>query len=156
VRPAVIESRKARRSHRWQFTISRAALILVAALFFVISGARVSLAAQSQTSSQFASRPGKSPSKKKSTKSRTRGQAAPTPDRIREIQQALSKSGNYKGQPTGKLDVSTLDALKSFQSAQNLPATGKLDARTLQKLGLGSETAGSAAPKTVVTPPASK
>lgn len=51
--------------------------------------------------------------------------------------------------PTGKWDDSTADAVRKFQSSNGLNPTGKLDALTLQKLGLGSETAGLAAP----TPP---
>ena len=78
-----------------------------------------------------------------------KGQAAPMPDRIGEIQAALVKDGSYAGVPTGKWDYSTADALRKYQSAHGLNPTGKLDARTLQKLGLGSETAGVAAP----TPP---
>ncbi len=78
-----------------------------------------------------------------------KGQAAPMPDRIGEIQAALVKDGSYAGMPSGKWDGSTADALRKYQSAHGLNPTGKLDARTLQKLGLGSETAGVAPP----TPP---
>jgi peptidoglycan hydrolase-like protein with peptidoglycan-binding domain len=156
VRPAGIGSRKARRSHGCYISISRAALVLGAALFFFCGRAPISSASQTQSTSQFAAKkPGKA-SSKKSSKSRTHGQTAPTPDRIRDIQQALTKAGSYKGEPTGKLDAATLDALKNFQTTQNLPPTGKLDARTLEKLGLGSETAGSAAPKAAAAPTASK
>jgi len=87
-------------------------------------------------------------SSKKRTK-KVKGQAAPTPERINEIQGALASKGAYTGTPTGKWDDSTVDAMKHFQSAHGLNPTGKLDALTLQKLGLGSETAGIAAP----TPP---
>jgi len=80
---------------------------------------------------------------------KVKGQAAPTPERISEIQEALAKKGVFAGTPTGKWDDSTADAMKQFQSAHGLTPTGKLDALTLQKLGLGSETAGLAAP----TPP---
>jgi len=80
---------------------------------------------------------------------RVKGQAAPTPDRIGEIQAALAKNNAYDGVPTGKWDGSTADALRKYQAAHGLSPTGKLDALTLQKLGLGSETAGVAAP----TPP---
>jgi len=80
---------------------------------------------------------------------RVKGQAAPTPDRVGEIQAALAKNNSYDGVPTGKWDASTADALRKYQSAHGLSPTGKLDALTLQKLGLGSETAGVAAP----TPP---
>lgn len=77
---------------------------------------------------------------------RERGQKAPTPDRISEIQQALAKNGSYAGTPNGKWDDSTEDALRRFQQSHGLNATGKLDARTLQQLGLGSSTAGVAPP----------
>jgi Putative peptidoglycan binding domain len=80
---------------------------------------------------------------------KAKGQAAPTPERITEIQQALAKKGVYSGSPSGQWDDSTTDAMKKFQTANGLTPTGKLDALTLQKLGFGSETAGLAAP----TPP---
>jgi peptidoglycan hydrolase-like protein with peptidoglycan-binding domain len=87
----------------------------------------------------------KASSRKKS--SRVRGQAAPTTDRISEIQSALAKSGAYQGNPNGKWDDGTTGAMKRFQQANGLSPTGKLDAPTLQKLGLGSEIAGRAAPR---------
>ena len=73
----------------------------------------------------------------------------PTPERINEIQEALASKGAFTGTPTGAWDDSTVDAMKKFQSSHGLDPTGKLDALTLQKLGLGSQTAGLAAP----TPP---
>jgi peptidoglycan hydrolase-like protein with peptidoglycan-binding domain len=77
---------------------------------------------------------------------RERGQKAPAPDRISEIQQALAKDGSFAGTPNGKWDGSTVEAMRKFQAAHGLNPTGKLDALTLQKLGLGSKTAGVAAP----------
>jgi peptidoglycan hydrolase-like protein with peptidoglycan-binding domain len=77
---------------------------------------------------------------------RERGQKAPTADRISEIQQALAKDGSFTGKPNGKWDDSTIEATRKFQEAHGLNATGKLDAKTLQQLGLGSQTAGVAAP----------
>ena len=71
---------------------------------------------------------------------------APTPARISEIQSALAAQGSYKGEPNGKWDDATTQAMKDFQSAHGLTPTGKLDALSLQKLGLGSEIAGRAAP----------
>jgi peptidoglycan hydrolase-like protein with peptidoglycan-binding domain len=73
-------------------------------------------------------------------------QSAPTPARIREIQTALAAQGNYQGEPTGKWDDATIQGMKRFQTAHGLTPTGKLDALSLQKLGLGSEIAGRAAP----------
>lgn len=88
-------------------------------------------------------------SKKKISKKRgrrERGQKAPNPDRIKEIQQALAKDGSYSGTPTGKWDETTVGAMKNFQAGHGLSPTGKVDAKSLQKLGLGSEIAGVAAP----------
>jgi peptidoglycan hydrolase-like protein with peptidoglycan-binding domain len=88
---------------------------------------------------------------KATRKTTERGQKAPTADRISEIQTALSKDGSFAGTPNGRWDDATVDAMKKFQEAHGLTATGKLDAKTLQKLGLGSQTAGVAPP----TPPVS-
>jgi len=88
---------------------------------------------------------GKKSSKK--SRRRERGQKAPTPERISEIQQALAKDGSFTGKPNGKWDDATVDAMKRFQETHGLNATGKLDAKTLQQLGLGSSIAGVAAPQ---------
>jgi len=77
---------------------------------------------------------------------RERGQKAPAPERIREIQEALAKDGSYSGAPTGRWDTATSEAMRRFQATHGLNPTGKLEARSLQKLGLGSEVAGVAAP----------
>ena len=90
----------------------------------------------------------RSASRKKTKK--VKGQQAPTTDRINEIQEALASKGAFTGTPTGKWDDPTVDAMKKFQASHGLTATGKLDALTLQKLGLGSQTAGLAAP---IAPP---
>ncbi len=74
----------------------------------------------------------------------------PTPERITQIQTALARGGYYQGDPSGKWDSDTVAAVQKFQSANNIDATGKLDAPTLQKLGLGSDIAGVAAPRPVV------
>ncbi len=75
-----------------------------------------------------------------------RGQTAPTPQRVSEIQQALAKDGSFGGSANGKWDDSTVEAMKKFQGAHGLNPSGRLDAPTLQKLGLGSQTAGVAPP----------
>ena len=82
----------------------------------------------------------------RSSSRRVRGQKAPEPARISEIQSALAKDGSFSGSPTGKWDAPTVDAMKKFQESHGLTPTGKLDAKTLQKLGLGSQTAGLAPP----------
>lgn len=100
---------------------------------------------KSRASAARKSSHGKKSSAKKSGR-KERGQKAPTPDRISEIQQALTKDGSYTGTPNGKWDDSTQDALRKFQEAHGLTPTGKLDARSLQQLGLGSSIAGAARP----------
>lgn len=99
---------------------------------------------KTSTTSSFARSHRKSSAKRRSKK--VKGQAAPTPERISEIQQALATKGAFDGTPNGKWDDSTVAAMKRFQSSIGLTPTGKLDALTLQKLGLGSETAGLAPP----------
>ena len=86
------------------------------------------------------------PAKKRTP--RPRAQKAPTADRIREIQAALARNGFYEGEPNGKWDARSVEAMKKYQAANGLTANGKFDAKSLQKLGLGSEVAGAAAPRT--------
>src|SRR5712691_12706074 len=121
-------------------------LLLAAGLgVFAGSGQAQSATPKKTTSSKArASAHGKRNSRRSSR--RERGQKAPTPDRISEIQQALAKDGSYSGTPNGKWDDSTMEATRKFQEAHGLNATGKLDAKTLQKLGLGSQTTGVAPP----------
>ena len=63
--------------------------------------------------------------------------ASPTPDRYREIQQALSDKGYYKGEVNGQWGPEASDALKRFQAEQNLESDGKLNSLSLIALGLG-------------------
>lgn len=72
---------------------------------------------------------------------------APSKERAEEIQSALGRGGYYKSEPNGKWDARTREALRDFQEANGLPPTGKLDALSLQKLGLGSDVAGVSAPR---------
>ncbi|HXN71215.1 MAG TPA: peptidoglycan-binding domain-containing protein [Candidatus Acidoferrales bacterium] len=76
-------------------------------------------------------------------------QKAPTAARISEIQSALARNGYYQGEPNGKWDSNTVAAMQKFQSSNGLEASGKLNALSLQKLGLGSSIAGVGAPKPV-------
>lgn len=74
---------------------------------------------------------------------------APSAGRTEQIQSALARGGYYQGDPNGRWDSGTQDALRRFQMANGLPPTGKLDALSLQKLGLGSSVAGVSAPRPV-------
>jgi hypothetical protein len=74
----------------------------------------------------------------------------PSSDRINQIQRALARTGFYQGDPTGRWDDNTIQAMKSFQQAKGLPPTGKIDAPSLQMLGLGSAIAGLAPPRPLI------
>lgn len=58
------------------------------------------------------------------------------PGGIRHIQSLLAQAGYYTGEPTGKWDENTIEAVKKGQAANNLPVTGELDSDTIRKLGL--------------------
>jgi Putative peptidoglycan binding domain len=77
---------------------------------------------------------------------RTTLPAGPSSNRIEQIQGALARAGYYKSDASGRWDGDTVAAMKHFQEDQGLSPTGKIDALTLQKLGLGSDTAGLSAP----------
>jgi len=57
-----------------------------------------------------------------------------------ELQSKLAQAGYYTGTPNGQWDQRTVDALKNFQVANSLPATGELDPGTIRKLGLDIDT----------------
>jgi hypothetical protein len=57
---------------------------------------------------------------------------------VKEVQQALKDKGYDPGPVDGVMGAKTKEALKSFQSASNLPATGSLNAQTADKLGVQS------------------
>jgi peptidoglycan hydrolase-like protein with peptidoglycan-binding domain len=86
-------------------------------------------------------------SRHRSYSRRYHGPKKPTSERISEIQSALARGGYYKGDPNGKWDPGTTDAMRKFQEDHGLDGTGKIDALSLQKLGLGSEIAGVDAPR---------
>jgi peptidoglycan hydrolase-like protein with peptidoglycan-binding domain len=65
------------------------------------------------------------------------GQAAPTPERYKEIQEALAKKGYLHGEASGVWNEDSADALRRFQQDQNLQASGKLDSLSIIALGLG-------------------
>lgn len=63
--------------------------------------------------------------------------AAPSNNRITLVQQALIERGYLSGEPTGRWDAPSVEALKKFETAQNVKADGKLDSKMLILLGLG-------------------
>lgn len=63
-------------------------------------------------------------------------------DRIRAAQQALATQNYYRGSITGVLDDATQRALFEFQSDRGIRATGNLDGRTAEALGVSLTTSG--------------
>ncbi|HXN99453.1 MAG TPA: peptidoglycan-binding domain-containing protein [Candidatus Acidoferrales bacterium] len=130
--------------------------LAVAAALLASSAPGFSYQPQSSSSSSAATAtPKKKTSSKKHHSKRESTQKVPTPARISEIQSALARDGYYQGEPNGKWDSNTVAAMQKFQSSNGLEASGKLNALSLQKLGLGSSIAGVGAPKPV-QPPSSK
>ena len=68
-------------------------------------------------------------------------------ERVRSAQQALAQLNYYRGPVTGTLDDATRSALFQFQVDRGMSATGNLDGRTAQalgiNLGLGTSVSGS-------------
>ena len=64
-------------------------------------------------------------------------QQAPTPERYKEIQQALASKGYLQGESTGEWGPDSVDALKHFQTDQSLAPDGKISSLSLIALGLG-------------------
>ena len=67
-----------------------------------------------------------------------------SPEMIRAAQQALARENYYRGAITGVFDAATHNALFEYQVDKGIIATGNLDGRTAQSLGL-STTASSVA-----------
>jgi peptidoglycan hydrolase-like protein with peptidoglycan-binding domain len=72
-------------------------------------------------------------------------------DRIRAAQQALTQQNYYRGPINGQLDDATQRALFEFQIDKGIIATGNLDGRTAQALGI-TATAGGAVEAAILSP----
>lgn len=109
-------------------------------------------AAKKTASTRSAKSTKKARTGKKTVKSASRGQMAPTPERYREIQQALADKGYLKADPSGVWDAASAEALSRFQADRKLPVTGKINSASLIGLGLGPRTAAADPPKPAATP----
>jgi hypothetical protein len=70
------------------------------------------------------------------------------PEAVKAVQQKLASHGRLaEADESGKLDGPTRQALREFQRANNLPATGVPDDLTIQKLGLKPDQLTRAAPE---------
>jgi peptidoglycan hydrolase-like protein with peptidoglycan-binding domain len=103
--------------------------------------AKKTAAAPAKKATSAAAKKAASRSRRKVVARRTT-QQQPTPDRYREIQLALVEAGYLKAAPTGLWDVQSEEALRRFQQDQKLQASGKLDALSLIRLGLGPKRPG--------------
>jgi hypothetical protein len=93
--------------------------------------------ARKGAATRSASLRGKKPAGKRGVTWRNR-QTSPTPDRYREIQGALASKGYLKPEDaTGAWNQTSSDAMKKFQTEQNLDSTGKINSLSLIALGLG-------------------
>jgi peptidoglycan hydrolase-like protein with peptidoglycan-binding domain len=137
---------------RWRSIIASLVLACTPSLGAATARPLPQTTSPTTSSTTTPAQPAASHKKKHHSKQRQPSQKAPMPDRISEIQSSLARGGYYQGQPNGKWDSNTVAALQKFQSANGIEANGKLDAPTLQKLGLGSDIAGVSAPKPVPPP----
>jgi peptidoglycan hydrolase-like protein with peptidoglycan-binding domain len=60
---------------------------------------------------------------------------------VKKIQEALKDKGNDPGALDGRMGPKTREALKSFQTANKLKATGMMDAETAKQLGVDASLA---------------
>jgi sporulation protein YlmC with PRC-barrel domain len=60
-------------------------------------------------------------------------------DQIRKIQQQLNKEGFHAGSVDGQWNSQTESAIRNFQESKGLQASGQLDERTLDALGLDAD-----------------
>jgi hypothetical protein len=102
------------------------------------------------TTTKSASSRGRKTTAKRGVTWRNR-QLSPSADRYREIQGALAAKGFLKPEDaTGTWNQTSSDALKKFQTEQNLESSGKINSLSLIALGLGPrrDPAPTAPPKT--------
>ena len=61
---------------------------------------------------------------------------------VKTVQENLREKGYYNGQIDGIAGPQTKAGIRQYQKAENLPVTGRLDAQTAGKLGVGPESVG--------------
>ena len=111
--------------------------LLVLSLFLPAAG---EAATRPRTAKRASSSKTHTAAKKKKGKRRSprlSRQTQPDPERSREIQEALRREGYLTAPSSGKWDQPTRDAMARYQKDQGFLITGKPDARSLIKMGLG-------------------
>jgi len=113
------------------------ALSLIAVLCGATSPAQTAPTGATKKKTSAASK--KTASKKKTVVVRRVAQQQPTPERYKEIQQALADKGYFHGLVDGAWGADSTEALKRFQREQNLEEDGKIGSLSLIALGLGPQ-----------------
>lgn len=70
--------------------------------------------------------------------SQSRTQSSQNQQQVREVQQKLKQQGHDVGEIDGQFGPKTRSALREFQQAEGLQASGRIDQQTLEKLGIAS------------------
>ena len=141
--------------------ILRTALVTALSLLLAASASAASKASKStesstsshKSSSHKSSKSGKassSKSRKKGAKNTAHGQHSIDAARTTQIQEALIREHYLDGEPNGKWDQSTKDALVRYQEANGWQTKSVPDSRALIKLGLGPDKKGLLNPDTAV------
>jgi peptidoglycan hydrolase-like protein with peptidoglycan-binding domain len=63
-------------------------------------------------------------------------------EEIAKVQQSLTDKGLHPGSIDGVMGPQTRGAIREYQKSEKLPVTGRLDAETAGKLGVGPESIG--------------
>lgn len=58
---------------------------------------------------------------------------------VKKVQESLRDKGYYTAPVDGVLGPQTREGIRQYQKSENLPVTGRLDAETAGKLGVGPE-----------------
>ena len=94
--------------------------------------------AKSPSKSQSTARQGGKKAPGRSATTWRNRQMAPTPERYRQIQEALAAKGYLRSEEaTGVWSASSMEALKQFQAEQHIDGSGKINSLSLIALGLG-------------------
>ena len=107
-------------------------------LMCAIALAQTIAPAKKKTTSSRAATPRKSKKSGKTARGwRHRGQQKIDAERTRQIQEALIREHYFSGEPTGKWNDATQNALRRYQAANGWQNKTVPDSRALIKLGLG-------------------
>jgi peptidoglycan hydrolase-like protein with peptidoglycan-binding domain len=110
-------------------------IIPLCAAFAVAAWAQTSTIKKKTTTKAATKRTARRPVKKAPVVARRPQQ--PSPERLKEIQQALADKRYFENEPNGTWGPTSIDALKRFQHDQNLTEDGKIGSLSLIALGLG-------------------